>query len=75
MQPGDLLCLYTDGITEAAAPDDEEFGLDRLAELIADGRREPIDQLLSRIGEAVSLFAADAPQADDQTLLLLRRSL
>jgi len=73
LEPGDLLCLYSDGITEAAAPDDEEFGLERLAELIAEGRDEQIDDLLSRIGEAVSLFAAGAPQADDQTLLLLRR--
>lgn len=73
LEPGDLLCLYSDGITEAAAPDDEEFGLERLAELIAEGRDLPIDELRSRIGEAVSLFAAGAPQADDQTLLLLRR--
>lgn len=71
--PGDLLCLYSDGITEAAAPDDEEFGVERLADLLAEGREAPIDDLLSRIGEAVSLFAAGAPQGDDQTLLLLRR--
>jgi len=73
LEPGDLLCLYSDGITEAAAPDDEEFGVERLADLLAEGRDAPIDGLLSRIGEAVSLFAAGAPQADDQTLLLLRR--
>ncbi len=73
LEPGDLLCLYSDGITEAAAPDDEEFGLDRLAQLLSDQQNDPIDVLLGKIGSAVSLFAAGAPQADDQTLLLLRR--
>ena len=39
LEPGDLLLLYTDGITEAANPDDDEFGLDRLIALAAASRR------------------------------------
>ncbi len=73
LEPGDLLCLYSDGITEATTLDDEEFGVERLAELIEAGREQPVDRLLARIGESVTEFAAGAPQGDDQTLLLLRR--
>jgi sigma-B regulation protein RsbU (phosphoserine phosphatase) len=71
MAPGDLLCVYSDGITEALDTADEEFGLDRLARLLSP---EPPDRLCGAVFDAVSAFAGDAPQYDDQTLLLLRRS-
>ena len=71
--PGDLLCLYSDGITEAATPDDEEFGCARLVELLATGDAQPLGELVANIDRAVVDFAAGRPQADDQTLLLVRR--
>ncbi|HSM14173.1 MAG TPA: SpoIIE family protein phosphatase [Thermoanaerobaculia bacterium] len=71
--PGDLLCLYTDGITEAASPEDEEFGLERLASLLGVERRRPLAEVRQAIDDAVTGFAAGEPQADDQTLILLRR--
>jgi sigma-B regulation protein RsbU (phosphoserine phosphatase) len=73
LAPGDLLCLYSDGITEAAAPDDEEFGCGRLAGLLADGAALSLADLTASIDRAVVEFAAGRPQADDQTLVLLRR--
>ncbi len=73
LAPGDLLCLYSDGITEAAAPDDEEFGLDCLVSLLRDGRAMPIADLRQSIESAVESFVAGTAQSDDQTLLLLRR--
>ncbi len=73
LESGDLLCLYSDGITEAASPDDEEFGLDRLAALLAEGRQESLQHLVARIDRAVVQFAAGRPQGDDQTIVLLRR--
>jgi len=74
LEPGDLLCLYSDGITEAAGPDDVEFGTDRLAELLAAAPEESLEAVVGRIDRAVVAFAANRPQGDDQTLVLLRRA-
>jgi len=71
MERGDLLCVYSDGITEALDTADEEFGLERLTALMAP---EAPERVCEAMFEAVSTFAGDAPQYDDQTLLLLRRS-
>lgn len=72
--PGDLLCLYSDGITEAASPADEEFGLERLCGLLGNMRAQPLPALVERIDREVREFSAGQPQGDDQTLVLLRRS-
>jgi len=73
LRPGDLLCLYSDGITEAAAPDDEEFGVERLAGLLASSHDEPLGELVASIDRAVVEFAGPRAQGDDQTVVLLRR--
>mgnify|MGYP003498794125 FL=1 len=74
IEPGDLLCLYSDGITEAVGPDDIEFGFDRLAQLLADNREMPLADLMRRIDDEVSVHAGGLAQGDDQTVLLLRRA-
>ncbi len=74
MEPGDLLCIYSDGITEAAAPDDEEFGMERLTGLLRAGRERPLAELVESIPQAIGEFSQGLPQGDDQTLVLLRRS-
>ena len=73
MGPGDLLCLYSDGITEAASPSDEEFGLDRLCALLTQYRHAHLQELVQLIDVEVREFSAGQPQGDDQTLVLLRR--
>ncbi len=70
MEPGDLLCVYSDGITEALDAADEEFGLDRLGRLLG---ADPPARICGEVFDAVRAFAAEVPQYDDQTLLLLRR--
>ncbi|MEM9406942.1 MAG: GAF domain-containing SpoIIE family protein phosphatase [Acidobacteriota bacterium] len=74
LEPGDLFCLYSDGITECAAPDDEEFGDDRLREFLVERRHQPLNQILKALDDAVVEFAGDRPQGDDQTVVLLRRA-
>jgi len=74
MEPGDLLCIYSDGITEASAPDDEEFGMGRLIDLLRAERERPLPELIEAIPRAVGKFSQGLPQGDDQTLVLLRRS-
>jgi sigma-B regulation protein RsbU (phosphoserine phosphatase) len=71
---GDLLCLYSDGITEATSPADEEFGLERLAALLASQRGRALQEVMLAVDGAVTRFAEGAPQGDDQTMVLLRRA-
>jgi sigma-B regulation protein RsbU (phosphoserine phosphatase) len=74
MQPGDLLAVYTDGLTEAVDGSDEEFGLERLERAIEKGRDLPAKRLCDEVLLKVADFARGMPQYDDQTLLLLRRT-
>jgi phosphoserine phosphatase RsbU/P len=72
--PGDVAVLYSDGVTESFAMDrDEEFGEDRLAEVIRAHRDEPIDSMIAHVRDAVNAFTGGAPAADDFTLMLIRR--
>jgi sigma-B regulation protein RsbU (phosphoserine phosphatase) len=73
LSPGDLVCLYTDGITEAANPKGDEFGLERLQAVVQKYSREPLVALAVAIETAVEVFADGTPFGDDRTLVLLRR--
>jgi phosphoserine phosphatase len=73
LAPGDVFGLITDGIFECANADSEEFGCDRVAELVRRYAREPMSDLLARIVEAADRHGGGTPQADDMTLLLVRR--
>lgn len=72
LSPGDLLALYSDGITEAVNGQDEEFGMERLEAVLVGGRRDPVASTSRRIFEAVHDFARGMAQYDDQTVLLAR---
>ena len=73
LDSGDLVCIYSDGITECEAPDEEELGLDRLIELLSSHRDAPLDDILEKIDCTTVDFAQGQPQGDDQTIVLLRR--
>lgn len=73
LQPQDLLVIYTDGINEAVNDRQEEFGEDRLRKLIQQKAHLPPEQLLAAILNEVNRYAGDLPQADDMTLLIVRR--
>lgn len=72
LEPGDLLVMYTDGVTEARSPGGEEFGEERLGRLlgeIADSSAEAIGQ---RIFDEVRRHTGLESQADDVTLIVLK---
>ena len=73
MAPGDLLVVYTDGITEATNPQDEEFGEDALTALVAAHRHAPLMALDAAVFSELDRFTQGSPYADDRTILLLRR--
>jgi len=70
---GDVLVLYTDGITEAENPDEEEFGEERLAAVCVKHHDRPPDELARAIGDELVAFADGVPFADDRTVVILRR--
>jgi sigma-B regulation protein RsbU (phosphoserine phosphatase) len=68
--PGDRLLLFTDGITEANNARSEEFGMDRLTELLTAHRNKPASQMLGAILHSVAQFTAQGFQ-DDATVLII----
>ncbi len=73
LDPGDLLCLFSDGITECESPAGEEWGVTHLGELLHSLAAAPLPEVMRRLERAVTTFAAGAPQGDDQTVVLVRR--
>ena len=69
LEPGDSLIFYTDGLTEAQAPDDSFYGEDRLEALLS----RPSEDLHASILADVMAFTQGRSFADDLTLLILRR--
>ena len=73
MDPGDLLVLYSDGVTEATSPAEEEFGEERFAQILCGNRHRPASEIVSVVTKALAEWAAGSPPADDVTLVIARR--
>jgi sigma-B regulation protein RsbU (phosphoserine phosphatase) len=71
--PGDLLVLYSDGVTEANNANFDEFGEDRFIEVLKQHRQQPAADIVAAVTKALAEFAAGAPQADDITLVVAKR--
>ncbi|MBD3307460.1 SpoIIE family protein phosphatase [candidate division KSB3 bacterium] len=69
---GDILVLYTDGVTESINPQHEEFGEDRLMQLIIDNHTLSAGDLIQKIKDVIMTFTEYEPQFDDFTLLLVK---
>lgn len=70
--PGDMLLLYTDGVTEAATPDDEFFELERLEGLLTEHGAGSPDALVAAVVERVDAWSAGRDPDDDITLLAIK---
>jgi serine phosphatase RsbU (regulator of sigma subunit) len=74
MDPGDVLVLFSDGVTEGVkAGTDEEFGEDRLATAIQRNAKLPATEMIDAINREVAEWAAGTAPADDVTLVVVRR--
>jgi phosphoserine phosphatase RsbU/P len=69
---GDVLVLFTDGISEAMNPESDMFGEARLAQLVGEHGHLPAEELRERILREIEAFRAGAPQHDDMTMILLK---
>ena len=74
LEPGDLLVLYTDGISEAADAQGNEFELRGLEEVMGSHPHLPLPGLHHLLQAALDRHTAGAPMNDDRTLVMLRRS-
>ncbi len=74
LAPGESVIFYTDGISEAATAEGEEFGGARVAAVLTQNPKLPAEEQLDRLFDAVDRFVAGAPQHDDMTALLLKTS-
>jgi serine phosphatase RsbU (regulator of sigma subunit) len=70
---GDMLVLYSDGVTEANNPDYDEFDEERFIEVLKRHRNDPAPAIVEAVTKALTEFAAGAPQADDITLVVAKR--
>ena len=70
---GDLLLLYTDGLTEALDAGGSEFGVQRLTKELLESARDGAVETLRRLSRSVRSFAGSQPQHDDITLIALRK--
>ena len=74
MEPGDVLLLYTDGVIEAVNEKQQEYGRERLVQALKGCGSAPAEEVMERIDASLHAFVAEQPQADDITLIVMRRS-
>jgi sigma-B regulation protein RsbU (phosphoserine phosphatase) len=74
LQPGDILCLYTDGIVESRQGGTDEYGDARLAEKVRDFGELPAREIRDKIFEDVLAFSGCAEAGDDMTLVIVKRN-
>src|SRR5687768_10166417 len=73
LQPGDVLVIYSDGVTEAVSPSGEEFGPTRLYEVVSRNVDASAAGIRDRIESSLTKFAQGTQAADDITLVIVKR--
>jgi len=71
---GDMLLLYTDGLTEALNNDMEQFGMERLAEFLQNAADLSASDMLQVVRQGVGAYGGDVPITDDMTLVAMKVS-
>lgn len=72
LRPGDILLMYTDGITEARNPSGEFFGEQRLCEILEASGDEDPEKLIERTLDEVTAFAGSQPLQDDISMVVMK---
>lgn len=73
MACGDTLLLYTDGVSEARSANEEEYGVERLKELVASSSAPTAQARVTACMDDLEKFRAGAPLLDDLTVMVIRR--
>ena len=72
LQTGDVLLAFTDGVTEALSPENEEFGEERLKSVLRRIVHLPVNEISTRISEELRTWIGDAPRHDDLTFVVMK---
>jgi phosphoserine phosphatase RsbU/P len=72
VEPGSVVVLYTDGVSEAENAAGEQVGLERLTAVVRNARMNSANEIHSNIRAALDEFVGDAPVHDDSTLIVLK---
>lgn len=72
LDPGDILLLYTDGLTETVNSEGEMYGLERLGDLLSDIHREPLQNMIDIIYRDMINFAGNFDLTDDVSIVVIR---
>lgn len=73
LAPGDLLMIYSDGVTEAEDGNDGEFGMERVIDVLKSYREQSASVIVDEMVGRIDAFVGTAPQHDDITLMVLKR--
>ncbi len=73
LNSGDCVLLFTDGVKEALNSQDEEFGMERLAEVFRNTAKIGAEAIVEGVQESVSDFTGDGPQLDDVTIVAIEK--
>jgi len=74
IEPGDVMVIYSDGVTESLDEEGEEFGEARLIEIVQKNRGRSAAGIRDRIDEALTKFVGRASAVDDLTIVILKRT-
>jgi len=75
LENGDVLALYTDGVTDALDARGREFGLERLERCIVTHHHQTSEEIVTAIQKAINEFVGDEPPFDDLTLVVAKRAV
>jgi serine phosphatase RsbU (regulator of sigma subunit) len=73
LDEGDAICVMSDGYPDACSPDGQRLGNGTLRKLLEELRPRSAHEIVDALVERVRDHTADAPQADDQTVVVLKR--
>ena len=73
LNAGEALVIYSDGVSEANNLKGEEFGMEKLAEVVAKNLSSSASGLRDKVESALSLFTQTAPANDDITLVIVKK--
>jgi len=73
LHEGDLLAIYSDGVTEANNSAEQEFSLERFIAVLKAQRERPSTEIVDTVIQEIDAFVGDAPQFDDITLMVMKR--
>ncbi len=71
--PGDIVAMFSDGCYEGKNNKDEEFGIERVVELIKENQDKSVNEIIKLLQESITTFTGRKSQSDDMTMLLLKR--